>query len=45
MGRFVAGLLLGLLAGLLVGENLFPDGFNRTAERWAEGVRSQVPGH
>lgn len=45
MGRFVAGLLLGLLAGLLFGENLFPDGFNRTVDRWAEGVRSQVPGH
>jgi len=44
MGRFVAGLLLGLLAGLVFGENLFPDGFSRTVEHWADEVRSHVPG-
>jgi len=33
MGKFVAGLLLGLIVGLIFSENLFPD-----------GIRSHVPG-
>ena len=45
MGRFIIGLLIGLTVGLIFAENLFPDGFNRTVERWAEDIRNHVPGN
>jgi hypothetical protein len=45
MGRFVIGLLIGLTLGLVFAENIFPDGFSHTVERWAEGIRSHVPGN
>jgi len=45
MGRFVTGLVIGLLMGLVFGESLFPDGFSRSVQHWADGVRSHVPGN
>jgi len=44
MGKFVGGLLIGLVIGLIFSETLFPDGFNNTVQHWAEGVREHVPG-
>jgi len=44
MGRFVAGLLIGLIVGLIFSENLFPDGFNNWIQREAQDIRSHVPG-
>ncbi len=45
MGRFIVGLLIGLVLGLIFAENLFPDGFSNAVEHWAEQVRNQMPGH
>jgi len=44
MGKFVMGLLIGLLAGLIFAESLFPEGFSNAVAHWAEQVRSHVPG-
>ena len=44
MGRFVGGLLIGLIVGLVFSETLFPDGFNSWVQRQAEDIRSQIPG-
>ena len=44
MGRFVMGLLIGLVIGLIFAENIFPDGFSHAVEQWGEHVRSHVPG-
>jgi hypothetical protein len=44
MGKFVAGLLLGLIVGLIFSENLFPDGFNYWIQNEAQGIRNHVPG-
>jgi hypothetical protein len=45
MGKFAIGLVIGLLVGLVFAETLFPDGFSRAIELWAEQVRSHVPGN
>jgi hypothetical protein len=44
MGKFVAGLLIGLIVGLVFSENLFPDGFDNWIQHEAQGIRSAVPG-
>ena len=44
MGRFIGGLLIGLIVGLVFSETLFPDGFNRWVEQQAVDIRSHVPG-
>jgi len=44
MGKFVAGLLIGLMVGLIFSETLFPDGFNSWVQREAQDLRSHVPG-
>jgi len=44
MGKFVAGLLIGLLVGLIFSEQLFPDGFSAAVERWADHARGSMPG-
>lgn len=44
MGKFVGGLLIGLILGLIFSETLFPDGFNRWVEQQAGDIRNHVPG-
>ena len=44
MGKFVMGLVLGLLTGLVFADSLFPDGFPRALEHWSQNLQSQIPG-
>jgi hypothetical protein len=44
MGRFVGGLVIGLIMGLAFSEMLFPDGFSSWVQHQAEDIRHQVPG-
>ena len=44
MGKFVVGLLLGLVVGLAFANSIFPDGFNTAVEKWGEHVRREIPG-
>ncbi|HKX65425.1 MAG TPA: hypothetical protein VJM78_08950 [Rhizomicrobium sp.] len=44
MGKFVGGLVVGLILGLVFSENLFPDGFNNWVQSQVEDVRRRVPG-
>ena len=44
MGKFVGGLVIGLILGLVFSENLFPEGFNNWVQVEAQDVRSHVPG-
>jgi hypothetical protein len=44
MGKFVGGLLIGLILGLVFSENLFPDGFDNWVQQQAADIRSHVPG-
>ena len=39
MGKFVLGLLIGLMLGLALADTIFPDGFNAAAQKWGEHVR------
>jgi hypothetical protein len=44
MGKFVTGLLIGLLAGLIFADSIFPQGFSRAVEQWGRGLQSHIPG-
>jgi hypothetical protein len=44
MGKFVTGLLLGLLLGLMFADTVFPEGFPHAVERWSTGVQNRIPG-
>jgi len=44
MGKFIGGLLIGLIMGLVFSENLFPDGFNNWVQHQAEDIRNNIPG-
>jgi hypothetical protein len=44
MGKFVMGLIIGLLMGLVFADQVFPDGFNNAVSHWGERVRSKIPG-
>jgi len=44
MGKFVVGLLLGLLIGLVFADIVFPEGFPRAVEQWGQRLQSKVPG-
>jgi len=44
MGKFVMGLMIGLLIGLVFSDQIFPDGFNNAVSHWGERVRSNIPG-
>ena len=44
MGKFIGGLLIGLIVGLVFSETLFPDGFNNWVQHEAQDIRSAVPG-
>ena len=44
MGKFVLGLVIGLMVGLIFADNIFPEGFNAAAENWAGEIRSKIPG-
>ena len=44
MGKFVTGLMIGLLIGLVFSDQIFPDGFNNAVSHWGERARSKIPG-
>jgi hypothetical protein len=44
MGKFVTGLLIGLVVGLAFADVIFPDGVGTAIERLGEHIRRQVPG-
>jgi len=44
MGKFVTGLLIGLLAGLIFADFVFPDGFSQAVEHWSTGLQHRIPG-
>ena len=44
MGKFVMGLIIGLMIGLVFAEEIFPDGFSNAVQHWGENVRSKIPG-
>jgi len=44
MGKFVTGLLIGLLAGLIFADYIFPDGFSRAVEQWSVSLQHRIPG-
>lgn len=44
MGKFIMGLLIGLLTGLIFADYIFPDGFTHAVETWAAGIRNNIPG-
>ncbi len=44
MAKFVTGLLIGLLAGLIFADSIFPQGFSHAVEQWSVGVQNHIPG-
>ena len=44
MAKFVTGLLIGLLAGLIFADSIFPQGFSHAVELWSRGLQSHIPG-
>jgi len=44
MGKFVGGLLIGLLTGLIFADYVFPDGFPKAVEQLSQRVQSRIPG-
>jgi len=44
MGRFVIGLVIGLMVGLIFSDEIFPEGFNNAVQHWGENLRSKIPG-
>ena len=44
MGKFVMGLIIGLMTGLVFADQVFPEGFNNAVQHWGEHVRSKIPG-
>lgn len=44
MGKFVTGLLIGLLAGLIFADSVFPEGFPRAVEQLSGRLQSHIPG-
>ncbi len=44
MGKFVIGLVIGLFAGLIFADVIFPDGFPRAVEQWSAKLQTRIPG-
>ena len=44
MGKFITGLLIGLLTGLIFADTVFPEGFPHAVEQWSTRVQSRIPG-
>ena len=44
MGKFITGLLIGLLIGLIFADMIFPDGFVHAVETWSVRVQHHIPG-
>ena len=44
MGKFVTGLLIGLLTGLIFADTVFPDGFVHAVEQFSSRVQNRIPG-
>lgn len=44
MGKFVTGLLIGLLTGLIFADTVFPDGFPHWVEQFSSRVQNRIPG-
>jgi hypothetical protein len=39
MGKFVGGLIIGLVVGIFLADNFFPDGFVIDARHWIDQFR------
>jgi hypothetical protein len=44
MGKFITGLLIGLLTGLIFADTVFPDGFVHAVEQFSSRVQNRIPG-
>ena len=44
MGKFVMGLVIGLVAGLIFANTIFPDGFFQWVQQFSSQVQHQIPG-
>lgn len=44
MSKFITGLLIGLLTGLIFADMVFPDGFAHWFEQFSSGVQNRIPG-
>lgn len=44
MGKFIMGLLIGLLTGLIFADIVFPDGFPHAVEQWSARILNHIPG-
>ena len=44
MGKFITGLLIGLLTGLIFANTVFPDGFPHALEQWSTRIQHRIPG-
>jgi hypothetical protein len=44
MGKFITGLLIGLLTGLIFADIVFPDGFPHWAEQMSSRIQHRIPG-
>ncbi|HWU55555.1 MAG TPA: hypothetical protein VN175_08640 [Rhizomicrobium sp.] len=44
MGKFITGLLIGLLTGLIFADMVFPEGFTHAVEQLSARVQNRIPG-
>jgi len=44
MGKFVTGLLIGLLAGLIFADSIFPQSFSYAVQQWSIELQSHILG-
>ena len=44
MGKFITGLLIGLLTGLIFADTIFPDGFVHAVETLSTQIQHRIPG-
>jgi hypothetical protein len=44
MGKFVTGLLIGLLTGLIFADTIFPQGFSHAVEQLSNKLQNRIPG-
>lgn len=44
MVKVIVAFLMGVAIGLVFADQVFPDGFNQAAQRWADDLRDRVPG-
>ncbi len=44
MGKFITGLLIGLLTGLIFADTVFPDGFIHAVEQVSLQIQNRISG-